>query len=162
MSGPQGGGGQFNFTRGIEGHTDYVVWMLKTLRERGASIVDIAKEPEIAYAEHCREADISTRPLRDCLSYYNGDGNAEPGSLAYYGGAGKMARAPRGGAGVAGALCFRGAYRPRQQLVAVPRWQCGMGFIFVVASQACRSVGRADRRRGLGPRIILAERRRTG
>ena len=25
-------------------------------------------------------------PLRDCLSYYNGDGNAEPGSLAYYGG----------------------------------------------------------------------------
>ncbi len=86
MSGPQGGGGQFNFTRGIEGHTDYVIWMLKTLRERGAGIVDIKKEPEIAYAEHCREADIRTAPLRDCLSYYNGDGTAEPGSLAYYGG----------------------------------------------------------------------------
>ncbi|HEY0423767.1 MAG TPA: NAD(P)/FAD-dependent oxidoreductase, partial [Rhodopila sp.] len=86
MSGPQGGGGQFNFTRGIEAHTDYVVWMLKTLRERGANIVDIKKQPENAYAEHCREADISTRPLRDCLSYYNGDGAAEPGSLAYYGG----------------------------------------------------------------------------
>ncbi|MSO99777.1 MAG: NAD(P)/FAD-dependent oxidoreductase [Acetobacteraceae bacterium] len=86
MSGPQGGGGQFNFTRGIEGHTDYVVWMLKTLRARGAGIVDIKKEPEIAYAEHCRDADIRTRPLRDCLSYYNGDGAAEPGSLAYYGG----------------------------------------------------------------------------
>jgi hypothetical protein len=25
-------------------------------------------------------------PLRDCLSYYNGHGDAEPGSLAYYGG----------------------------------------------------------------------------
>jgi cyclohexanone monooxygenase len=86
MSGPQGGGGQFNFTRGIEGHTDYVIWMLKTLRARGASVVDIRKEPENAYAEHCREADIMTRPLRDCLSYYNGDGSAEPGSLAYYGG----------------------------------------------------------------------------
>jgi hypothetical protein len=86
MSGPQGGGGQFNFTRGIEAHTDYVVWMLQTLRARGAGIVDIKKEPENAYAEHCREADLTTRPLRDCLSYYNGDGAAEPGSLAYYGG----------------------------------------------------------------------------
>ncbi|HEX2940538.1 MAG TPA: NAD(P)/FAD-dependent oxidoreductase [Rhodopila sp.] len=86
MSGPQGGGGQFNFTRGIEGHTDYVVWMLKTLRAQGAGIVDVRKQPEDAYAEHCREADIRTRPLRDCLSYYNGDGAAEPGSLAYYGG----------------------------------------------------------------------------
>ena len=86
MSGPQSGGGQFNFTRGVEGHTDYVVWMLSTLRARGAAIVDIRKEPENAYAEHCREADLRTRPLRDCLSYYNGDGAAEPGSLAYYGG----------------------------------------------------------------------------
>ena len=24
--------------------------------------------------------------MRDCVSYYNGDGTAEPGSLAYYGG----------------------------------------------------------------------------
>jgi cation diffusion facilitator CzcD-associated flavoprotein CzcO len=86
LSGPQGGGGQFNFTRGIEAHTDYVIWMLKTLRARGAGIVDIRQEPEIAYAAHCREADLRTRPLRDCLSYYNGDGGAEPGSLAYYGG----------------------------------------------------------------------------
>ena len=31
-------------------------------------------------------ADLNTRPLRDCISYYNGEGNAEPGSLAYYGG----------------------------------------------------------------------------
>ena len=86
MTGPQGGGGQFNFTRGIEAHTDYVIWLLNTLRERGADIVDIKKEPENEYAEHCRAADVNTRPLRDCLSYYNGDGDAEPGSLAYYGG----------------------------------------------------------------------------
>ena len=86
LSGPQGGGGQFNFTRGIEGHTDYVVWMLKTMQTRDAAIVDITPEPEIAYAAHCRDADIATRKLRDCLSYYNGDGTAEPGSLAYYGG----------------------------------------------------------------------------
>jgi len=27
--------------------------------------------------------------LRDCISYYNGEGKAEPGSLAYYGGPAK-------------------------------------------------------------------------
>ena len=86
MSGPQGGGGQFNFTRGIEAHTDYVVWMLKTLRDTRRQHRRHQEEAEFAYAEHCREADFSTRPLRDCLSYYNGDGDAEPGSLAYYGG----------------------------------------------------------------------------
>ena len=86
MSGPQGGGGQFNFTLGIEAHTDYVIWMLNTLRNRNTSVVDIRKEPEVDYAVHCREVDIATSALRDCLSYYNGDGAAEPGSLAYYGG----------------------------------------------------------------------------
>ena len=86
MSGPQGGGGQFNFMRGLESHTDYIRWMLTTMRERGAATVDVRKEPEGEYAEHCKQADILTSPLRDCLSYYNGDGTAEPGSLAYYGG----------------------------------------------------------------------------
>ena len=86
MSGPQGGGGQFNFTLGIEAHTDYVIWMLKTLRDSNTRVVDIRKELEIEYAAHCREVDIATSALRDCLSYYNGDGGAEPGSLAYYGG----------------------------------------------------------------------------
>src|SRR4051812_15146285 len=33
MSGPQSGGAQFNFTRGLEGHTDYVVWLLRTLQD---------------------------------------------------------------------------------------------------------------------------------
>jgi cyclohexanone monooxygenase len=86
VSGPQGGGGSFNFTDVIETHADYVVWMLSTLRERGAATVDVRAEVEDAYAEHCRQADLTTAPLRDCISYYNGEGGAEPGSLAYYGG----------------------------------------------------------------------------
>lgn len=86
ISGPQGGGGSFNFTDAIDQHADYVVWMLETLRERGDTTVDIHKQPEEKYAEHCRIADETTAPLRDCLSYYNGHGDADPGSLAYYGG----------------------------------------------------------------------------
>ena len=60
--------------------------MLTVLRERGVNVVDVRCEPEEAYALHCREADRASARLRDCLSYYNGEGNAEPGSLAYYGG----------------------------------------------------------------------------
>jgi hypothetical protein len=56
------------------------------MRERRVQIVDIEKSAEERYAEHCRQSDIATAPLRDCLSYYNGHGEAEPGSLAYYGG----------------------------------------------------------------------------
>ncbi len=55
VSGPQGGGGSFNFTDAIDTHSDYVVWMLTTMRDRGERIVDVRKEPEAAYAEHCRE-----------------------------------------------------------------------------------------------------------
>ncbi len=86
VSGPQGGGGSFNFTNAIEEHGDYILWMLQTMRERGANVVDVRKEPEDEYAEHCRMVDIATQPLRDCISYYNGHGEAAPGSLAYYGG----------------------------------------------------------------------------
>ncbi len=86
ISGPQGGGGSFNFTNAIEEHADYVVWMLETMRDSGARTVDVKQEPEDEYAEHCRIADSVTRPLRDCITYYNGHGEAEPGSLAYYGG----------------------------------------------------------------------------
>jgi cation diffusion facilitator CzcD-associated flavoprotein CzcO len=86
ISGPQGGGGSFNFTDTIEDHGDYVLWMLKTMREQGADTVDIKEEAENQYAAHCREADLATLPLRDCISYYNHEGNAEPGALAYYGG----------------------------------------------------------------------------
>ena len=86
VAGPQGGGGSFNFTDAIETHGDYLAWLLKTMRDRGATTVDIRREAEVAYADHCRNADIATAPLRDCISYYNGHGDAEPGSLAYYGG----------------------------------------------------------------------------
>ncbi len=86
VTGPQGGGGSFNFTDAIDAHADYITWLLSTMRDTGVDIVDIKKEPEDRYAEHCRHSDIATAPLRDCLSYYNGDGNADPGSLAYYGG----------------------------------------------------------------------------
>lgn len=86
VSGPQGGGGSFNFTNAIEDHADYIVWMLSTLREHGHNLVDVKAAPEDEYAQHCREADITTQPLRDCISYYNGHGEGEPGSLAYYGG----------------------------------------------------------------------------
>ena len=86
MTGPQGGGGSFNFTDAIDDHGNYIVWLLSMMRERGIDIVDVKKEPEEDYAKHCAEADLATAPLRDCLSYYNGHGDAAPGSLAYYGG----------------------------------------------------------------------------
>ncbi|MEQ8690910.1 MAG: NAD(P)/FAD-dependent oxidoreductase [Pseudomonadales bacterium] len=86
VSGPQGGGGSFNFTDALDQHGDYIVWMLQTMREQNVNVVDIERQPELDYAEHCKQADIATSPLRDCISYYNGDGEAEPGSLAYYGG----------------------------------------------------------------------------
>ncbi len=86
VSGPQGGGGSFNFTDAIETHGEYILWMLEAMRDRGIDIVDVKSAAEQEYAEHCRVADIRTAPLRDCISYYNGHGEAEPGSLAYYGG----------------------------------------------------------------------------
>ena len=86
VTGPQGGGGSFNFTDAIDAHGDYIVWMLSTMRDQGKTIVDIHDQPQEEYAEHCRRADMVSAPLRDCLSYYNGHGDAEPGSLAYYGG----------------------------------------------------------------------------
>jgi len=86
VSGPQGGGGSFNFTNAIEEHADYIVWMLETLRDQGADRVDVTSTAEEEYAAHCRQADIVSAPLRDCISYYNGHGESEPGSLAYYGG----------------------------------------------------------------------------
>ena len=86
VTGPQGGGGSFNFTDSIDDHGNHIVWMLETMREQGHRIVDVHKENEDAWAQHCAEVDIASAPLRDCISYYNGHGEARPGSLAYYGG----------------------------------------------------------------------------
>ena len=86
MTGPQGGGGSFNFTRVSEMHANYVVWVLEMMRTAGARSIDVTREAEDEYAQHCAEMDLLSAPLRDCISYYNGDGKAKPGSLAYYGG----------------------------------------------------------------------------
>ena len=66
---------------------------------------------------HCRQVDIATAPLRDCISYYNGEGGAEPGSLAYYGGVGMEPPLP-GSARHARALRLRarGSARRRSSL----------------------------------------------
>ena len=50
------------------------------------AVVDMTPDAEERYAVHCAQADIATAPLRDCISYYNGESNAPAGSLAYYGG----------------------------------------------------------------------------
>ena len=71
---------------GIEDHTDYVVWMLETMRDAGHGVVDVQSEDEERWAQHCAEVDLATAPLRDCLSNFNGYGQAPPGSLGYYGG----------------------------------------------------------------------------
>ena len=47
MTGPQGGGGSFNFTDAIETHADYIVWMLSHMRDEGHQIVDINEEAEL-------------------------------------------------------------------------------------------------------------------
>ena len=86
VTGPQGGGGSFNFTDAIVQHTEYIVWMLDHMRSNGHAVVDVEQEPEDKWSDHCARADTVTRPLRDCITYYNGHGEAEPGSLAYYGG----------------------------------------------------------------------------
>jgi cation diffusion facilitator CzcD-associated flavoprotein CzcO len=86
IAGPQGGGGSFNFVDAIDDHTEYVTWMLRTMRERGEHVVDVRRDDEERWAQHCAEADIATAPLRDCLSNFNRYGQAEPGSLGYYGG----------------------------------------------------------------------------
>ena len=77
VSGPQGGGGSFNFTDAIEQHGDYIIWMLTAMRDKAIQVVDVTEESEETYAEHCRVADIGTAPLRDCISYYNGHGDAQ-------------------------------------------------------------------------------------
>ncbi|MDH4144726.1 MAG: NAD(P)/FAD-dependent oxidoreductase [Acidimicrobiia bacterium] len=86
VAGPQGTGGSFNFTDAIEEHTDYVVWLLTTMRDAGHGVVDVREQDEASWSQHCAEADVASAPLRDCLSNFNGYGRAEPGALAYYGG----------------------------------------------------------------------------
>jgi cation diffusion facilitator CzcD-associated flavoprotein CzcO len=86
VAGPQGGGGSFNFIDAIDDHSEYVVWMLQTMRDGGHRVVDVREEDEEQWAQHCAAVDVATAPLRNCLSNFNRYGQAEPGSLGYYGG----------------------------------------------------------------------------
>ena len=115
VTGPQGGGGSFNFTDAIDTHGDYVVWMLTTMRDRGVDVVDVDQAAEDAYAEHCRLADIATAPLRDCLSYYNGHGDAAPGQPRLLRRR-ELAQVPPAGPGDDGAVRLRVGRRLRQRL----------------------------------------------
>jgi len=92
VTGPQGGGGSFNFTDSIEEHVRHIVGTLEAVRDQGADTIEVVPEAEARWARHCAKADEMSAPLRDCVSYYNGYGNAEYGSLAYYGGAGQWRR----------------------------------------------------------------------
>ena len=58
--------GTFNFTDAIEEHTDYVAWLLSTMRELGHGVVDIRKEDEDRWAQICADSDLATAPLRVC------------------------------------------------------------------------------------------------
>ena len=86
ITGPQGGGGSFNFTDSIEAHVKHVVKAIEAVRDHDALTIEVTDEAEQRWARHCARADSASAPLRDCVSYYNGYGRAEPGSLAYYGG----------------------------------------------------------------------------
>ena len=65
VSGPQGGGGSFNFTDVITTHSDYIAWLLTTMRDEGHQVVDVREESEDGYAQHCAQVDIASAPLRD-------------------------------------------------------------------------------------------------
>ena len=92
IAGPQGTGGSFNFTDAIEEHSEYVVDLLRRMRDLGHKVVDVNEGDELQFAKHCAEVDTASAPLRDCIGNFTGYGKAEPGSLSYYGGkrAGKL------------------------------------------------------------------------
>ena len=76
------------------------------MRDLNVGIVDAEEEPEVEYAAHCKG--ILTSPLRDCISYYNGEGTDRTRQSRLLQWSAKMARAARRGAGVDGALRVRG------------------------------------------------------
>ena len=88
VTGPQGGGGSFNFTDAIDAPRR--LRRVDAVRRCATAAHDDRRRRRRSRRRRtpstAAEADIATAPLRDCLSYYNGHGDAEPGSLAYYGG----------------------------------------------------------------------------
>ena len=59
VSGPQGGGGSFNFTNAIEEHGSGLDAQHDARQRR--RVVDVKSEPEEEYAAHCRQVDELTR-----------------------------------------------------------------------------------------------------
>ena len=112
---PAGGGGSFNFLDTIDEHSDYVVWMLQTMRDGGHHVVDVREDDEERWAQHCAEADLATAPLRDCLSNFNRYGQAATG-LARLLRRRPMAQVARRGPGDARALRLR-TRRPSANVV---------------------------------------------
>jgi hypothetical protein len=56
----------------------YIEWLLTTMKVAGKTVVDVDAAVELEYAQHCTEADAASAPLRYCISYYNGEGEARP------------------------------------------------------------------------------------
>ena len=87
VTGPQGGGGSFNFTDAIDTHGDYVTWMLTTMRDerprhrrrrrrrRRRRTPSTAASPTSAPPRCATASRTTTATARP-----------QPGSLAYYGG----------------------------------------------------------------------------
>ena len=78
MTGPQGGGGSFNFTDAIDTHADYVVWMLSTMRDTATKSSTSTQDARGGVRRALPRSRHRHRPAADCLSYYNGHGEAEP------------------------------------------------------------------------------------
>jgi len=58
-------------------HAKYIVETVEMMRERTTRLIDVTKASEDEYVEHCAEMDILSAPLRDCFSYYNGNGKSK-------------------------------------------------------------------------------------
>ena len=87
VAGPQGGGGSFNFTDAIDDHSDYIVWMLETMREQGHRVVDVQQGRRGASGRST--APRPTWPPRRCGTASRtttATARPKPGCLAYYGG----------------------------------------------------------------------------
>jgi len=88
MSGPQAAGANFNFMSLIEKQAEYLTDMLTHMRDVvHQTCVDVDKESEGVWAEHCADRDRSMGQfLRSTISYYNQEGTKRPGDLDYNGG----------------------------------------------------------------------------
>jgi len=88
MSGPQAAGANFNFMSLIEKQSEYLADMMKHMRDVvHKTVIDVDKESENVWAEHCADRDRSMGQfLRSAISYYNQEGTKRPGDSDYNGG----------------------------------------------------------------------------